>query len=95
MELRIQALVRYAKRQQSTDPVGYLDDLLWTKIPEIIEAGAIAETAEGGRTVRFIFASNERPGDLIMAAINNLEREIATGHPPSKVHQADFSSIEL
>ncbi len=95
MELRIEALARYAKRQQATDPVGYLEDLLFSKINEIMEAGAIAETAEGGRTVRFIFASNERPGDLIMAAIRYCEREIATGHPPSKVHQADFTGIEL
>ncbi len=95
MELRIQALARYAKRQRATDPIGYLEDLLWNKIPEIIEAGRISETSEGGRTVRFSFANNEQPGDLIMATINNLEREIVTGYPPSKVHQADFSSIEL
>lgn len=95
MELRIEALARYAKRQQSTDPVGYLEDLLFTKITEITEAGAISETAEGGRSVRFAFAHNERPGELIMAAIRYCEREIATGSPPAKVHQADFSSIEL
>jgi len=95
MEARIEALARWAKKQNALDPVGYLEDLLFSKINEIIEAGKIIEVEEGGRTVKFGFTYDEEPGEVIVRAIRFLEREIETGRGVWKVHSCDFSHIDL
>lgn len=95
MEARIEAMARWAKSQNALDPVSYLENLLWTKIPEIMEAGKIIEVTEGGRTVRFAFTHNEEPGEVIVRAIRFLESELLTGRGAWKVHACDFSGIDL
>lgn len=95
MELRIEALARYAKRQDPKDPIIFLEDLLCNAIEEITAAGKVKRVSEGGRLTEFTFYRGEHPGELIMAAIRYLETIKETGRAPQKVHIADFSQIQL
>ena len=94
MQLRVEALVRFAQKTQA-DPIDYLEGLLFDQIDEIAEAGRVIESSIGGKTVRFRFGNNEAPGDVIMAAIKWMEALNATGATPSTIHNADFTSIDL
>lgn len=95
MELRVEALARYARRQRPEDPILFLEDLLCETIEEIKMAGKITGVSEGGRSTQFIFYRGEHPGELVMAAIHYLEAIKETGIAPQKVHVADFSQIQI
>lgn len=95
MELRVEALVRYAKRQDPDDPISFLEDILCESIEEIKMAGKISSVSEGGRSTQFTFYRGEHPGELVMMAIHYLETVKETGIAPSKVHTTDFSQIQL
>ena len=95
MELRVEALARYAKRQNPEDPISFLEDILFQAIDEVQMAGKITSVSEGGRSTQFIFYRGEHPGELIMCAINYLETVKETGIAPSKVHTTDFSQIQI
>ena len=95
MELRIEALARYAKRQNPEDPIVFLEDLLCNAIEEITAAGKVKRVSEGGRLTEFTFYRGEHPGELIMATIRYLETIKETGKSPQKVHVADFTQIQV
>ena len=95
MELRVKALVRYARRQNPENPVSFLEDILFETIDEVQMAGKITGVSEGGRSTQFTFYRGEHPGELIMCAINYLETVKETGIAPSKVHTTDFRQIQL
>lgn len=95
MELRVEALARYARRQNPEDPISFLEDILCETIEEIKMAGKITAVSEGGRSTQFTFYRGEHPGELIMCAINYLEAVRETGIAPQKVHIADFSQIQI
>jgi len=48
VELRVKALVRYAKRQNPEDPISFLEDILFQTIDEVRMAGNITSVSEGG-----------------------------------------------
>ena len=95
MELRVKALVRYAKRQNPEDSISFPEDILFQTIDEVQMAGKITSVSEGDRSTQFTFYRGEHPGELIMCAINYLETIKATGIEPSKIHTADFRQIQL
>ena len=95
MELRVKALVWYAKRQNPEDPISFLEDILFQTIDEVQMAGKITSVSEGGRSTQFTFYRGEHPGELIMCAINYLKTSKRPGLQPSKVHTTDFSQIQL
>ena len=95
MELRVEALARYAKRQNPEDPISFLEDILCETIEEIKMAGKISSVSEGGRSTQFTFYQGEHPGELVMMAIHYLEAIKETGIAPQKVHTTDFSQIQI
>jgi len=48
VELRVEALARYAKRQNPEDPISFLEDILFQTIDEVQMAGKITSVSEGG-----------------------------------------------
>jgi len=47
VELRVEALARYAKRQNPEDPISFLEDILFQTIDEVQMAGKITSVSEG------------------------------------------------
>jgi hypothetical protein len=95
VELRVEALARYAKRQNPDDPISFLENILFQTIEEIKMAGKITSVSEGGRSTQFTFYRGEHPGELVMMAIHYLEAIKETGIAPQKVHTTDFSQIQI